>query len=257
MKIKDHYLLFIIAIGFFLGCRSNKVYLDCDTNTIQNGYFKFDADSTFYYQKNGVGFKHSDGRWKKVSKTTFLLNSYVQDKHLPVVLEEKAFNDSIDSKIINISIRLDNLDSNMSQYYKVILVVNDSINGENPVSNPIFRVPRFNLRSLRFGITSTENIPTRMFDTLYTTTLAIDDWEERNYMKFRIAYNDILFNYIVINNCSTKFFKNKIYFNKYYLPLVKGLPSAKHARLVRVFTRSLGILAREHLRCDTYYFWRL
>ena len=216
------YLLVTITICFFLGCKSNKVYFSRDSDIIQNGYFKFNADSTFYYQKNGVGFKHSEGRWKKVSKTTFLLKSYVQDKHLPVVLEEKAFNDSIYSPVMNVSIKLDNLDSNMSQYYKVILIVNDSINGENSVNNSIFRVSKFDLTSLKFGITSTENIPTRMFDTLYTKTLVISYEEKRNHVKFRIGYNDILFNYIVINNCPVQFFKNKIYLNKYYIPARAG-----------------------------------
>lgn len=190
-----------------------------DTEVINEGYFKFNQDSTFYYQKNGFSFKHSGGTWRKNSHKKIVLQSHFTNKSLLLQMEDIAFNSSMGRDSILLSFQIDKLKVEDARYYKLISIINDTLMVENPCNILKFKMPVIDLKCLQFGITTTDNIPARMFDTLFTKKLTLENGIKKNYFKIKIDYNDTLFNYIVFKDYPLRFLTNKIDYNKYYIPI--------------------------------------
>lgn len=208
------YITIIIILYALMACDSSKIYLDKNKSTIRDGYFKFSSDSTFYYQKNGFRFKHSEGTWRKNGNSNIILNSNYSDKLLS--LETSVdFLDSIKGDSILFSIQFKNMDTEDMKYYKLISMINENLIIETTCNISNFKVSAKNLNQLRFGITTTNNIPARMFDTLFTKNQKFETTDKINFVKININHDDTLFNYLIFKNFVIDFKFSKIDYNKY------------------------------------------
>lgn len=210
MTKKYFFILCIILIS----CKSTNLTGIYSSN--KDPYrFVFSGDSTFRYQyKEGLIYSYSFGSWKKVGNEKIELQSFYNNRALPLVGFEKSLSNTIEPCELKIGISIPDV---AKKYYKCLLYIDGRLFKEihcDSISSIMAPNP---IKTVQLKITSDQRIPTRVNDTLITSKYNTNS----PYLKqldLKCSYNDSLFNYKLFNGTILNFTSGKLKFMEYRIP---------------------------------------
>ncbi len=170
--------------------------------------FTFNADSTFYYQYKGhIWRKYSIGYWKKLDKQHLIIQSAYPNSFLRMKIDEFA---NLNKEKLTVSINVD-LPKDERQYYKHILIVNDSIpvimSGDS--SNLVIYE---DVKNFVYKITADVRVPNRFLDTLTSAKYYLKQVNTTS-VYIDVSLADSLFGYQVFDQKVIKIRKNEIIYD--------------------------------------------
>jgi hypothetical protein len=207
----------IIIIMLFVSCKSNKTVVGYYVSGKHPYRFTIKLDSTFTYEYSlGPEYQYSNGFWQNISSKKIKLQSFIKDRTIPIVVEERGYDKEVGRGLIMLSIST-NIQKQYAEYYKCSIFIDESLYIQKRCDSlSLFKVPAPKL-NLYFKLESDVRIPSRFLDELVTSKYSIKN-NEFNIINVMFQYNDSLFNYKVFNDVTLRVSNNKLIYESSVLP---------------------------------------